>query len=76
MVRHGGEAPLPPPLAVLYTPSQPPLGSLPGDGVVYRLDDGSFPVFVAARREGPEWVLGLGLSPEDASRALDAAPPL
>ena len=76
VVRHGGEAPLPPPLAVLYTPSQPPLGSLPGDGVVYRLDDGSFPVFVAARREGPEWVLGLGLSPEDASRALDAAPPL
>ena len=74
VVRHTGPEPLPPPLSVLYSLSTPPLRSLPGEGRVYLLEDGSFPVYAAVRQEGPEWLVGLGTSPEDAVRALEATP--
>jgi len=76
VLRHGGTQPLPPPLSVLFTASTPPVASVPGEGRVWRLDDGSFTVYAAARQEGPEWVVGLGTSIEDAARALEQAPPL
>ncbi|MFK7928427.1 MAG: hypothetical protein AB8H79_09560, partial [Myxococcota bacterium] len=76
VVRHGAEGPIPPPLSVLYTPRNPPVRSLPDEGRILVLDDGSFPVYAAARREQQSWVVGLGLSPEEAERALAAAPPL
>lgn len=76
VLRHGGADPVPPPLSVLYTPRNPPLRSLPDKGLILVLDDGSFPVYLAARREQQSWVVGLGLTPEEAARALKAAPPL
>lgn len=76
VVRHAGNTPLPPPLSVLYTPRTPPLRSLPGGGTVTALEGGSLPLYAAFRKDGDEHVIGLGYSPEDAARALEAAPPL
>lgn len=76
LLRHTGKSPLPPPLSVLYTPSEPPLRSLPGAGRVFLLKDGAFNVYAAVRQEGPEWLVGLGTSVENAARALESAPPL
>lgn len=66
---------LPPPLANLYTPAEPPLRSRGDGGQVLRLDGGVMPLFVAVAVDGDQEVWGVGFTPEAAERALDAALP-
>jgi len=71
----GAPAVLPPPLSGLYTVASRPVADLSGGGRLVRLVGGFLPTYAAiAQYEGFQ-VIGLGFSPEAATRALDRGRP-
>jgi tetratricopeptide (TPR) repeat protein len=61
---------LPPPLALLYTPANPPLARLEGGGQIVRLDGGAIPLYAAIKIDGDQEVTAIGYTPQAATYAL------
>jgi hypothetical protein len=71
----GAPTVLPPPLSGLYTVAPRPVADLPNGGRLVRLVGGFLPAYAAiAQYEGLQ-VVGLGFSPESATRALERGRP-
>ncbi|NCG20431.1 MAG: hypothetical protein GWP91_15590, partial [Rhodobacterales bacterium] len=64
---------LPPPLHQMYTPAEQALAVIGDTGRLIRLDGGIFPVFAAIDIVDDQEVIGLGFSPEAATRTLELA---